>query len=175
MYLKFRTEEIDWVDKKYLKKAQALGGFWVDTDNHRLYCARKTELGTAHYYFNEKSKEWQVDYFCDYKQDTIKEDTGLVFSLEDYRLGMIDGKLHMFDKEETSKLVSFYETGRPLGYICLDATKQYLALYNTDIDLKYFNEYIMHYKPKVAYYGNFKYIVFDSDFIDSYVLFYKSL
>ena len=167
MNLKFNLEEIDWVDKKYLVKAQALAGFWVDTDRNRLYCARRTELGTAHYYFNEENNEWQLDYLCDYWQDDFKEDTGIVISLEAYRLGMIKGKLHLFEKDSENNI--------SIGYICLDATKQYLALYNTDIDLKYFNEYIMHYKPKVAYYGNFKYIVFDSDFIDSYVLFYKSL
>lgn len=166
MYLRFNLEEIDWVDKKYLNEAQALGGFWVNTDNDRLYCARKTELGTAHYYFNEIGNEWQLDYFCDYKQIDIKEDTGLVFSLDDYRLGIIDDKLHLFEK--------YSANNRSKGYICLDATKKYL-LHNIDFDFKYFNEYVMHYKPDVSYYGNFKYIVFDSDFFNNYILFSRFL
>jgi len=171
MNLKFNLEEIDWVDKKYLVKAQALAGFWVDTDRNRLYCARRTELGTAHYYFNEENNEWQLDYFCDYWQNDFKENTGIVISLEDYRLGMIKGKLHLFNKGNKDS-----EDNISKGYICLDATKQYLALYNMpDIDFKHFNSYIMHYKPKVAYYGNFKYIVFDTDFINKYVLFYNFL
>lgn len=66
MNLKYNKEEITWIDKKYLSKevAKDLAGFWVDTDNRKTYCARETESGIAHFYFNKEELKWEFDYFC---------------------------------------------------------------------------------------------------------------
>jgi hypothetical protein len=69
MQLKFNREEIAWIDPKHLTKevAKDLMGFWLETDQNILCCARhedgstKYEYGkkVAWYFFNQEKEEWQ--------------------------------------------------------------------------------------------------------------------
>lgn len=65
MYLKYNRDEVEWIDQKYLSRefAKDLGAFWVNTDNRRLYCARRLENGEiGHFYFDRNINDWVFDY-----------------------------------------------------------------------------------------------------------------
>jgi hypothetical protein len=58
MNIKYNPEQIQWIEQKYLTKeyAKDLAGFWTNTSNNKLYCARETPLGIGHYFLNENMK-----------------------------------------------------------------------------------------------------------------------
>jgi len=67
MILKFNRSELlhlTGVTEEHLNSAQDLMGFWVNTDNHRIYCARNTDEGIGHFYLDKEKSEWIFDYLC---------------------------------------------------------------------------------------------------------------
>jgi len=70
MFLKFKREEITWIDQKYLTKefAKDIASFWIKASNNKVYCARYNDDKTiSHWFFDENKLEWIFDYNCDDK------------------------------------------------------------------------------------------------------------
>jgi len=167
MNLKFRKEDINWIDEKYL--SDDLADFWVNTDNNRLYCAKETAIGIAHYYFNRTELKWELDYFCENNDDDFKEDTGMVFNLKNLKTKLVKNNLYVIENNINMFKMKF----------SVEDTKNYFEQID-DIDIKdvnftYLPAYVKAKSPLIAYIGDFKFIVFEPEFIKEYVKFSNSL
>jgi len=65
MCLKFKREEITWLDPKYVSKEVAKSNsFWINTElpsNKRLCCSRPNDRGGYdHFVFDMDTKEWNL-------------------------------------------------------------------------------------------------------------------
>lgn len=168
MYLKYKREEITWIDQKYLSKdiAKDVASFWVDINNRKLYCARETEVGIAHYYFDSNNLKWTFDYFCENTENFV-EDEGMIFNLKELKTTIVDNVLYVIDNDIFRMKLSIEDTKlhcrncleMDINNICFD----YLPLYTKTKN------------PLIAYKGNFKFIVFEEEFIENYILFSQSL
>jgi len=156
--IKYKKENITWIEPIYLTKdiSKDVAGFWVNTQSHKLYCARETEIGLAHYYFNEELKKWQLDYFCD-KLEHWTEDTGIVINLKEFQIEIVNNVLYAVKEEKFLMNLSIEKTKK---YIV-----DYLEMNINNIDFQYFAMYVRYHKPNVAYCGNYEFIVFEKVFI----------
>ena len=167
MNLKFNRNEIDWIDAKYLAKdiAKDLAGFWV-TDN-KTYCARKTQIGVAHYYFNETLLKWKLDYFCDYRNnDGFREDVGIVINTKNNNLKVIDNVLYIIENNMFKMELSIEDTITFFKTQDIDIG---------DINFQFLAMYVENKRPEVVYVGKNKFIVFNKDFIKEYDEFVNDL
>jgi hypothetical protein len=166
MYLKYNREEITWIDQKFLTKeiAQDLAGFWVDTSNNNLYCARNTEIGVGHYYFDKNSSEWILDYFPEFKS-SFEENKGIVKDFDQTNSVILDNNtIGLLDAED--KIL--------YGKVSIDKTIEYFInneLLDAEfpINKKLFTFWIYKKATQIAYYGNLDYIVFDKEILYSFL------
>lgn len=167
LVLKFKREEINWIDPIYLTKevARDLAEFWVNAEKNRIYCARQTELGIAHYFFDTITEKWTFDYFTDVmNREEFTEDRG--------RIIPFDNTKAVINNDGIICLIS--ESGQLLGEISIEISLKWMNADDielSEIDIKLLTYFIFKKAKRIAYYGEYKYVTFDTELFKEFLIF----